>query len=93
MPGSVHLAEGQERPCRIEGGVIRPVHRASERPIREELRRFGQSFPRLRQTVTGQRRDLRLHRAAPSVSSARMKGVCRQTGSSRMRRPMTRGEM
>ena len=58
-----------------------------------ELIRFGEGFVRLRQTMPRQRGELSLHRDSPSVSSARMKGVLRHTGSAKTLRAMTRGEI
>ena len=75
--------------CRAESTSDRPP----ERLTREKLIRLGEGFVRLSQTVPRQRGELSLHRDAPSVSSARMKGVLRHTGSAKTLRAMTRGEI
>ena len=93
MPGGVYLTKGQQGARGVERGLMQSIDRPPERLTREELIRFGEGFVRLSQTVPRQCRKLSLHRDAPSISSARMKGVFRQTGSAKTLRAMTRGEI
>jgi len=93
MPGGVYLTKSQQGARGVERGVIQSIDRPPERLTREELIRLGEGFVRLSQTVPRQRGELSLHRGAPSVSRARMKGVLRHTGSAKTLRAMTRGEI
>jgi len=93
VSGGVHLPKGQQGACGVERRIVQSIDRTPERLTGEELLRLGEGFVCLGQAVPRQGRELRLHRAAPSVSRARMKGVLRQTGSSKMRRAITRGEI
>lgn len=93
VPGGVHLVEGQQCARRVERGMIQPVDRPPERLTRKKLIRLGEGFVRLGQAVPRQCSELPLHRGAPSLSRARMKGVFPQTESSKIFRAMTRGEM
>ena len=93
VPGGIYLTKSRQGARGGERGVLQSIDRAAVRLTREELIRFGEGFVRLSQPVPRQRGELSPHRGAPSVSSARMKGVRRHTGSAKTLRAITRGEI